>query len=63
MTLQVVSAQDRFVRRSTMQDLSGAIDYGVALSCQGISFADEHYVSIVATYITEDWQITRRTLR
>lgn len=46
-----------------MQDLSGAIDYGVALSCQGISFADEHYVSIVATYITEDWQITRRTLR
>ncbi|KAH7725406.1 HAT family dimerization domain-containing protein [Aphelenchoides avenae] len=60
---EVVSAQDRSVRRSTMQDLSCAMDYGISISCQGITFADEQYISVVATYITEDWQITRRTLK
>lgn len=51
------------VRQATMRDLSLLKDVGVALSCQTLDFDGQHHLALSANYITDDWHITRRTLR
>ncbi|KAL3110178.1 hypothetical protein niasHT_015781 [Heterodera trifolii] len=51
------------VRQATVRDLSMVKNDGVALSCQTLNFGGERHVTLIANYITDDWRITRRTLR
>lgn len=61
--LQIFTNQEQTVRHATMRDLALVKDLGVALSCQTLEFAGERHVAVSANYITDDWRITRRTLR
>lgn len=36
---------------------------GISLTCQVIRFGGEGFISVAANYITEEWQLTQRTLR
>uniref|UniRef100_A0A183CIU7 Protein kinase domain-containing protein n=1 Tax=Globodera pallida TaxID=36090 RepID=A0A183CIU7_GLOPA len=60
---QTFVSQEVSVRQATVRDLSLVKDAGVALSCQTMNFGGERHLAVAASYITDDWRITRRTLR
>uniref|UniRef100_A0A914HWH8 BED-type domain-containing protein n=1 Tax=Globodera rostochiensis TaxID=31243 RepID=A0A914HWH8_GLORO len=60
---QTFVSQEVAVRQATVRDLSLVKDAGVALSCQTMNFGGERHLAVAASYITDDWRITRRTLR
>uniref|UniRef100_A0A915EAR2 BED-type domain-containing protein n=1 Tax=Ditylenchus dipsaci TaxID=166011 RepID=A0A915EAR2_9BILA len=60
---QVFNSQEQFVRQATAEDLEAARSVGASFNCQSMTLAEEHYLSISCNYITEDWAITRRSLK
>ncbi|CAD5226990.1 unnamed protein product [Bursaphelenchus xylophilus] len=60
---EVVMAQDDAIRAATKQDMDQLKDIGISLLGQIIKFGDEQFISIMANYITDEWQITQRPLK
>lgn len=46
-----------------MHDLDALKDVGVNLSCQRIYFGGDSYACVNSNYLTEEWQLTKRTLK
>jgi hypothetical protein len=61
--LKVFITQERAVLQATARDLEQVKSVGIALNCQTLEYGGEQHYAISANYITDDWRITRRTLR
>ncbi|KAI6234538.1 BED-type domain-containing protein [Aphelenchoides fujianensis] len=60
---ELFMAQDNAVRQATISDLVALKDVGISLTCQHVHFGGKKFISVIANYLTEEWQLTKRTLK
>jgi hypothetical protein len=46
-----------------MHDLNTMKEIGLSLTCQSIYFGGNSYICVTANYLTEEWQLTKRSLK